>query len=143
MKNKILILTAVLSLSCASISFAFTATPTVAFISAGTTTDNGGGTQTITGTAPAPSISFKPSSGVVIGYAATANGPTYTLSTYHTTGTFVYATSSVDTNIYRKENAAGNASQTNVTALGVPAAPATTSTDMGPTWVAGAWTASK
>lgn len=143
MKNKILILTAVLSLSCASISFAFTAASTVAFISAGTTTDNGGGTQTITGTSPAPDLSLKPSSGVVVGYAATTNGPTYTLATYHTTGTFCYATSSVDTNIYRKENAAGNSTQANVLALQVPDAPATTTTDMGTLWTAGAWTASK
>lgn len=145
MKNKIKILAAVLTLGFAVNSFAATVSPTVTWLSAGTTTDNGGGTQTITGTAPAPNLAIKPSAGVVVGYAVTANGPTYTLATYHTSGTFAYATTSVDTNLYRKENTAagGNATQANVTALNVPDAPADVNVNMGPIWVAGAWTASK
>jgi hypothetical protein len=141
MKKRILILAAVLSLGCAANSFA----AALAWLSLGTTGDPGGGTQVFTPTAPAPGISFRPSAGVVMGYAKQTNGPTYTLATYHMTGTFCYATTSVDTNIYRKENVAvgGNATQGNVTALAVPAAPADVNTNMGPTWVAGAWTASK
>ena len=141
MKNKFLIIAAVLSLAFAANSFA----GSIAWLSEGTTSDPGGGTQTITGSAPAPNISFKPSAGVIIGYASQTNGPTYTLATYHMTGTFAYATTSVDTNLYRKENTAtgGNATQTNVTSLSVPDAPADVNTNMGTVWVAGAWTASK
>jgi hypothetical protein len=141
MKKRILILAAVLTLGCAVNSFA----AAIAWLSAGTTSAPGGGTQSFTPTAPAPAIEFKPSAGVVVGYAKQTNGPTYTLATYHMTGTFCYATTSVDTNIYRKENTAagGNSTQTNVTALGVPDAPADVNVDMGATWVAGAWTASK
>lgn len=141
MKKRILILAAVLSLGCAANSFA----AAITWLSVGTTASPGGGTQENTPTAPAPKISFKPSAGVVVGYAKQTNGPTYTLATYHMTGTYAYATTSVDTNIYRKENTAagGNATQANVTALNVPDAPADVNVNMGPIWVAGAWTASK
>lgn len=143
MKNKILILTAVLSLACAANSFA----GSIVWLSAGTTAAPGGGTQAITVTGTAPAASFKPSAGVVMGYASQTNGPSYTIASYHMSGSFAYATSSVDTTIYRKENTAagGNATQANVTALGIPDAPAdaNASAAMGALWVAGAWTASK
>lgn len=141
--KKILILTAVLSLACAANSFALTAP----WLAEGTTADPGGGTQTIVVTGQAPAASFKPSSGVVIGYAAQTNGVAYTEGAYHTSGTFVYGTSSVDTTIYRKEvtGDGGNSIQANVIAAGLPPAPADANAGpaMGALWTEGAWTASK
>jgi len=140
MKKKILIVAAILTLSCAANSFA--AAVAFTWLSAGTSTDNGGGDQTMAVTDPVPALTFKPSAGVVIGYSSHASGATYSLGTYHTTGTFTYATTSTDTNIYRYPSASGNATQANVQKG--PNAPATASTQYDWTNAAGvAWTASK
>lgn len=129
MKKKILVLAAVLSLACAANSFAAAMT----WLS----TTTGGGTQAITITSPNQSAEFKPSANVYVGYAKHATGAAYTLATYHLSGTFTYATTSVDTNIFRFENTNGNATQGDVQ-LG-PDAPA--SATAGVSWTG--WTASK
>lgn len=140
MKKKVLILAAVLTLGCAANSFA--AAVAFTWLSAGTATDNGGGNQDMAVTSPVPQLTFKPSAGVVVGYSSHANGLSYSLGTYHTTGTFTYATTSTDTNIYRYPNGTGNGVQSAVQKG--PDAPATATTQYDWTSVAGvAWTASK
>lgn len=139
MKKKVLLFAALLTLSCAANSFA--AAVDFTWLSAGTSTDNGGGNQTMAVTAPVPELVFKPSAGVVMGYSSHVSGATYALGSYHTTGTFTYATTSTDTNIYRYPNAS-NSVQADVQKG--PNAPTDATTQYDWTTVAGvAWTASK
>lgn len=137
MKNKVLLLAAVLTLGCAANSYAaaqaFTWLATV-----------GGGDQAVVPiTAPNATLTFKPSAGVIMGYSSQATGQSYSLGSYHTSGTFTYATTSTDTNIYRYPNTGGNGIAQASIQKG-PAAPATATTQYDWTSAAGvAWTASK
>lgn len=133
MKKKILLLAAVLSFAFAANSFA-----AFAWIADGTA-GSGGGTQQVPITGNIPAANFKPSANVIMGYAAHTTGASYTLGAYHFSGTFTYATTSVDTNIWRKENVGGNGTQSAVAVP--PDAPADQNTPVD--WVSGAWTASK
>jgi len=83
---------------------------------------------------------IKPSANVILGYGSTTatvnsvtTGIAYALGTYHTSGTFSYATSSGDTNIFRFPQKSDNTFQ-------VPPASPTTAT-AGSDWTG--WTASK
>lgn len=84
---------------------------------------------------------IKPSANVILGYGATSatvnsvtTGIAYCLGTYHTSGTFSYATSSGDTNIFRYPK-----NETNNTFTVPPDSPSTATA--GATWTG--WTASK
>ena len=135
MKNKVLILAALLTLSCATNSFA-------AFDWLSKTAPVGGGTQDFPKTGTNLLLQVKPSANVVMGYDVTTTGVSYSLGSYHVSGTFTYATSSTDTNIFRFPTAGGNATQSTVQKG--PAAPATATTAIDWTSAAGvAWTASK
>lgn len=131
MKNKVLLLAAILTLGCAANSFA-----AFAWITPGSD-----GSATIPRGTSA-SLIIKPSANVVLGYDTIATGATYSLGTFHTTGTMSYGTSSTDTNIYRFDNAgaATPLANTIATATKVPDAPTDTNNQI--SWPAG-WTASK
>ena len=137
MKKKIIVLVAIVSLSFAANAFAvaqaFTWLATV-----------GGGDQVVQPiTAPNAALTLKPSAGVIIGYSSQTTGQSYSLGTYHTSGTFTYATTSTDTNIYRYPTAGGNGVAQGSIQKG-PDAPSTATTQYNWTSVAGvAWTASK
>ena len=112
MKKNVLLLAAVLVVTCAANSFA-------AFAWIATT--SGQTVIPVTGTHPA--LNLKPSANVVIGYdTVAATGITYTLGTFHTTGTKSFGTTSTDTNIYYLDNAAGGIANTITTATKPPAA---------------------
>lgn len=53
------------------------------------------------GTPPTPILTVKPSANVVLYYTVNATGTAYVSGSYHTSGSFAYGTSSLDTNIYR------------------------------------------
>jgi len=138
MKFKILVLTAILTLGVSSISFG-----AAAWVARQTD-----GTVRLTGTSPIPNLDLKPSANVFFSWDVLANGTTYSIGTIHTSGTFTYATSSVDTNIYRMPNDTASHSNANATtsltaytgtAYLCPNAPADVSTPA--TWTG--WTASK
>lgn len=135
MKKKVLLLVAILTITCATNSFA-------AFDWLSKTAPVGGGTQTFPHTGANLQLDVKPSANVVLGYDVTATGVSYTLCSYHVSGTFTYCTSSTDTNIYRYATTGGNATQSAVQKG--PNAPATATTAIDWTAAAGvAWTASK
>jgi hypothetical protein len=135
MKNKVLLLATILTISCATNSFA-------AFSWLSTTAPVGGGTQNFPRTGTNLQLSVNPSANVVLGYDVTATGVSYTLCAYHVSGTFTYCTSSTDTNIYRFPTSGGNATQASVQKG--PSAPATATTAIDWTSANGvAWTASK
>lgn len=129
MKNKVLLLAAVLTLTCAANSFA-------AFGWKTTT----GGAATLTTTGSKIDFAFKPSSNVVFGYGPSTTGITYSLGTFHSTGTRSFGTTSTDTNIYYFDNAAISKANTTTDAAAPGDAPATSSTLIA--WGTG-WTASK
>lgn len=99
------------------------------------------GTYSLGTTANHQLLGIKPSANVRLGYGSTTQtintvttGIAYCLGTYHTSGTFTYATSSGDTNIFRyPKNEANN------TFTAPPDAPTTATA--GATWTG--WTASK
>ena len=124
MKNKVILLAAVLSLTCSANAFA-----AFAWI---TTSASGDSAIPKTGTRQA--LSIKPSANVSLGYDTIALGASYSIGSYHATGTFTYATTSTDTNIYRYLNTAQSSAQVG------PDAPATATSMV--SWGAG-WTASK
>ena len=64
------------------------------------------GSVIIPGTDPRPALNVKPSANVFFAWGVETTGVSYTIGTIHTSGTFTYATSSTDTNIYRFANAA-------------------------------------
>jgi hypothetical protein len=105
MKFKILFLTVILSLGVSSVSFGATAW-------VARQTD---GTVRLTGVAPVPNLDLKPSANVFFCWDVLSNGTTYSIGTIHTSGTFTYATSSVDTNIYRMPNDVAAHSNANAT----------------------------
>lgn len=131
MKNKVILLATVLTLTCSANAFA-----AFAWITPGSD-----GSATIPRQTSA-SLVIKPSANVVLGYDTIATGMTYSLGTFHTTGTMSYATTSTDTNIYRFDNAGASSPLANAiaTATKGPNAPATNSTTV--SWGTG-WTASK
>ena len=138
MKFKVLLFAAILTLGVSSISFG-----AAAWVDRGTD-----GSVTFTGTSPIPSLTIKPSANVFFSWDVLSNGTTYSIGTIHTSGTFTYATSSVDTNIYRWSNDAPTYSNANATtsltaytgtAHKCPDAPADINSF--PVWTG--WTASK
>jgi hypothetical protein len=134
MKIKTLLLVAILTLGFSSFSFG----------ASGWLARGGDGSVTFAGTAPIPSLTIKPSANVFFSWDVLANGTTYSIGTIHTSGTFTYCTSSIDTNIYRMPNASnanGTTSQTAYTGTAAlcPNAPVNTTTP--PDWTG--WTASK
>lgn len=92
MKKTILLLTALLILSLSVNAFAVTPS-WLARDAAGAIT------IPVTGTRLA--FSLKPSANVFFAWGVDTAGLTYTVASLHTSGSFIYATSSVDTNIYR------------------------------------------
>lgn len=133
MKNKVLLLAAVLTLTCAANSFA-------GFTWIDTTTAG----EAILGTAGTrPQLKLKPSANVVVGYdTVAATGISYAIGTFHTTGTKSFGTNSTDTNIYYFDNAgaATPLANTKATATKPPDAPSTASSQVA--WPTG-WTAAK
>lgn len=134
MKFKIFALAAILTLGVSSVSFAASA-----WVARG---DDG--SVTFTGTAPVPSLTIKPSANVFFGFDVLTNGTTYSIGTIHTSGTFTYATSSTDTNIYRYANASNaNATDSLTTYTGSAQLPPDAPTDVTSSAVWTGWTASK
>ena len=138
MKFRILALAAILTLAVSSVAFATAGT--AAWLARGTD-----GSVVIPGTLPVPSLTLKPSANVFFSWAVESGGTAYSLGTLHTSGTFTYATTSTDTNIYRWANATNanaTTSLTDYTGSGAlcPSSPAS-ATDV-ISWAAG-WTASK
>lgn len=130
MKNKVILLAAVLTLTCSANAFA-------AF---GWITNVAG--EAIIGTAGTrPTLNIKPSANVSLGYdTVTGTGISYSLGSFHSTGTRSFGSSSTDTNIYYFDNAAAGLANTAASATKVPNAPATATTQI--SWPTG-WTASK
>ncbi len=137
MKRKIMLLSAVLTLGVSANVFA--AAGTMAWLSKAAD-----GSFAFPVTNSVQPLSVKPSANVWVGYGPETTGVAYGLATLHTSGSFTYATTSTDTNIYRY----ANATQTYATNTGVyggsgvncPATPADASSAI--SWGAG-WTASK
>lgn len=109
-------------------------------------TRDAGGNVTIPTTTPRQPLILKPSANVFFSWGVDVAGAAYTIGTVHTSGTFVYATSSVDTNIYRMPVTSNDMSVTTtapftltLTAVTVPAVPLSTTT--GGIWTG--WTAAK
>ena len=132
MKNKVLMLAAVFTFALAANSFAAS--------SAFTWLTTTGGAATPTITSPNPTFSFKPSANVTFGLSVEATGVSYSLGTFHTSGTRTYATTSTDTNIYYFDNAAASLANSASTATKPADAPATATTMV--SWGTG-WSASK
>ena len=138
MKFKVAILAAVLTLGFAG--SAFSAVGNAAWLDR-----QADGTVIIPGNPPArPNLNLKPSANVFFSWAVETTGVAYSIGALHTSGTFTYATSSTDTNIYRWANSdQSSTSQTvysNTNAAKCPASPNGATGLI--TWVAG-WTASK
>ena len=98
----------------------------------------------VTGTRPAVSPPIKPSANVFLNWAVEASGTAYTLGTTHSSGTYLYATTSGDTNIYRFLLPAATVLSSDglsITQATVPPA-APSGANVGGTWGTG-WTASK
>jgi hypothetical protein len=130
MKIKVLILAAVLTLTCSANAFA-----AFAWIA------NVSGECIIPVTGTRPALNIKPSANVTLGYDTVAgSGISYSLGSFHSTGTRSFGSSSTDTNLYYFDNAAAGIANTINTATPVPDAPTTATTQIA--WGAG-WTASK
>lgn len=129
MKNKVLLIAAILMLGASANSFAGYSSTT--WSTAETT-----GTWSLGSTLPLTGI--KPSANVILGYLAATSGTpavgiSYTVGTYHASGSFSYGTSSGDTNLYRMPQKADASFEF------IPAAP--TTAGAGATWTG--WTAAK
>ena len=137
MKNKILILAAILTLGVSANAFA--AAGTMAWL-----TKAVDGSFAFPVTTSIQPLSVKPSANVWVGYGFETTGVAYGLATLHTSGTFTYATTSTDTNIYRMANTSQTFAATTGAYGGTGAnCPATPSDAIsGIAWGAG-WTASK
>jgi hypothetical protein len=123
MKIKVLALASIFSLSIAGSSFAAVTWGTAA----------ADGSFTIGNTANGPQLVIKPSANVKLGYESTS-GISYSVGTYHSSGTKSYGTTNGDTRIYMYEN---------VTQASAQVPPADPNTSAGTTtWGAG-WTAMK
>jgi len=91
-------------------------------------------------TASTPLLVVKPSANVYMAYmggAAPTAGTTYSLGTFHTSGSKLFGSSSVETNIFYYDKAVAIGATTTVT----PAIPSPTSIAVGA--FAAGWTASK
>lgn len=102
MKKKISLLTAVLGLAfAANVMAAPTASGTGSV--AGWVSQTGGVIKlgAGSGTPATPRLDLKPSANVVIYYTVNATGTVYVAGSYHTSGSYAYGTSSLDTNIFR------------------------------------------
>lgn len=137
MKFRILALAAILSLGVSSLAFATAGT--ASFLARGTD-----GSVTIAGTSPVPSLILKPSANVFFSWAVESGGTAYSIGTLHTAGTFTYATSSTDTNIYRWQNTSNANNTSSLTTYGgsgvkCPSSPASATGTVD--WTG--WTASK
>lgn len=138
MKVKIIILAAVLTLGISVNAFA--AAGAAAWLAR--TAD---GSFAFPTTNSSVVFSVKPSANVWFAYGPETTGVAYVLGTLHTSGTFTYATTSTDTNIYRFEN---QTQSTSITGAGTydgdgelpPNSPADATALI--SWGAG-WTASK
>jgi len=137
MKYKILLLVAVLTLGITSNSFGAAAAP--GWLDRGTD-----GSVTFTGgTNGLPNLIVKPSANVFLAWGVETTGVAYVIGTIHTSGTFTYATTSTDTNIYRYANTSQTSSSATTydgSAQLPPSSPADATTAIA--WGAG-WTASK
>jgi len=123
MKIKVLALAAIFTLCVSASSFAAVTWGTA----------NADGSFTIGNTANGPQLIIKPSANVTLGYESTS-GISYSVGTYHSSGTKTYGTTNGDTRIYMYENTAQTSAQ-------VP--PADPNSNLGvTTWGAG-WTAMK
>lgn len=138
MKKMVFLLAALSTLAISVNVFAFGET-------ASWLTRDAGGNVTIPNTSPRQPLILKPSANVFFAWGVDASGAAYSIGTVHTSGTFVYATSSVDTNIYRMPvtsndmSVAGTGPFTLTLATVPPAVPP--STTVGATWTG--WTAAK
>lgn len=133
MKNKVILLAAILTLTCSANAFA-----AFAWI---TTSAAGEAVIPVTGTRPA--LNLKPSANVVVGYDTVAlTGVAYSLGTFHTTGTKSFGTNSTDTNIYYFDNAnaATPIANTIAAATKPPNSPTTSASQVA--WPTG-WTSAK
>lgn len=128
MKKMVFLLVAVLTLGVSANCFAAAA-------AASWLTTAADGSVTLTGgTNALPNLIVKPSANVKIAWGVETTGVAYSLGTAHSTGTFTYATTSTETNIYRFLNANQASPQA------PPNSPADANTSIA--WGAG-WTASK
>jgi hypothetical protein len=139
MKKMVFLLAALSTLAISVNAFAFT--EATAWL-----TRDAGGNVAIPHTDPRQPLNLKPSANVFFAWGVDVGGAAYSIGTVHTSGTFVYATSSVDTNIYRMPVTSNDMSVTTtapftltLTAVTVPAVPP--STTVGATWTG--WTAAK
>jgi hypothetical protein len=138
MNNKILLLAVVLTLGISANSFG----------SAGTAgwkdRQPDGSVKIPGGTNSLPDLTLKPSANVFFSWAVDTTGVAYSIGTLHTSGTFTYATTSTDTNIYRWANTDQSSTSltaySNTTAKKCPDSPANATEAIA--WEAG-WTASK
>ena len=123
--KKILLLSAFLTLGLAANAFA----------AASSIVNSGGFVAADGGVILIGTLSIKPSANVTMAYnsaVVTVGVPiSYTVGATHTSGTFLYATSSTDTNIFRS----------GVLTIKIPAAP--TAATAGVTWTTDGWSASK
>src|SRR6266498_4997746 len=97
MKNKVLLLAAVLTLGFSANAFA--AVGTMAWLS-----KSADGSFAFPVTNSIVVLTVKPSANVWLGYGPESTGAAYGLAALHSSGTFTYATTSTDTNIYRYLN---------------------------------------
>jgi hypothetical protein len=137
MKNKVLLLAAVITLGISANAFATAGTPTWLTKAAD------GSFAFPVGTTITP-LTVKPSANVWISYAVETTGAAYSLATLHSTGTFTYSTTSTDTNIYRFANTSQSCALTTGAYNGAGQAALSSPPDAVSTisWGAG-WTASK
>lgn len=137
MKNKIIFLAAVLTLGVSANVFAAAGTM-------GWLTKAADGSFAFTVTNSVQPISVKPSANVWLGYGPETTGSAYGLAALHSSGTFTYATTSTDTNIYRYANAVQTTALTtgayDGAGINCPATPSSATASIA--WGAG-WTASK
>ena len=97
MKFKIIILAAVLTVGFSANAFAAAAAATWL-------TRSADGSFAFPTTTSITVFTVKPSANVWIAYGPETTGVAYTLGTLHSSGTFTYASTSTDTNIYRFKN---------------------------------------
>lgn len=108
MKNKIVLLAAVLSLGFAANVFAASASSASGSASGWVTATSGSINFGLkSGTPATPLLTLKPSANVVLYYTVYGTNTAYVAGSYHTSGSFAYGTSSVDTNIFRTGYTAG------------------------------------
>lgn len=132
MKINSLLYAAVLILVFAVNSMATPSVSTTGAVSGWQSADTGGVIKLGigSGTPATPRLDLKPSANVAIYYTVYNTNTGYTAASFHTSGSFAYATSSIDTNIFRTGYTVG----TDPTIPAMTAAPAVSWTN---------WTAAK